>query len=125
MKKLVLIFVLEFISVFSFSQKIYFDGEKLTCKVEEKNIIGSGVITLDTKKWMEMPYIVRQCDDSTVIIVDVAYDNKWNYPVSAIFDSQKIKGLSNRKKNDIRYAIVRGIEDLYMVLTGNKKYLDD
>lgn len=125
MKKFVLIFALLFVSIFAFSQEIYFDGEKLTCKIDEKDIVGDGVITLCTKKWMEMPYMLRRCDDSTVIIVDVAYDDKWNYPVSAIFNEQKTKGLGNHKKKDIRCAVVRGMEDLYMVLTGNKKYLDD
>lgn len=116
------------LSTVLFSQDLCLCGEHLICKVSsDKSIYGEGILEIGDKSELSMPYIIDETNYGSVIIVDVVYDNKWNYPIDCLFNfsDRKTKHLSNRKKRELQCKVVCAVEELYRVLSGEKSYFGE
>mgnify|MGYP007012487662 CR=1 FL=1 len=97
------------------AQSIMFSNNQVWCVIKDINVTRNlsdeeGVFVLDEKSGLEAPYTITYGQNYAKITLDVVYDRKYNYPVSALFSNEST--LSEKKRFSMVSMLVREIEIL-------------
>ncbi len=76
------------------AQSIMFSNNQVWCVIKDINVTRNlsdeeGVFVLDEKSGLEAPYTITYGQNYAKITLDVVYDRKYNYHVSAIFSNER------------------------------------
>lgn len=97
------------------AQSIMFSKNQVWCVIKDINVTKNlsdeeGVFVLDEKSGLEAPYTITYGQNYAKITLDVVYDRKYNYPVSALFSNEST--LSEKKRFSMVSMLVREMEIL-------------